>query len=83
MGLDVVDRGVGNETQVRRPGFRHSRIRLEFLAFLVEVDLLPTESQSLAGLRPERHHLHAENILVECAGGIDIRHGEDDVIQSV
>jgi len=47
---DLRQRGVGEEAQVGGTGRRLPRLRLEFLALLVQVDLLRTKRQRLASL---------------------------------
>jgi hypothetical protein len=49
---------------------------------LMEVDLLETEGQSLPVV-PEGYDLHAQHPGVEFAGGVDVLHGQNQMVQAI
>src|SRR5690606_20794456 len=59
---------------------RPQRLGLEFVAGLVQVDLLPPEAQRLAA-GTEGLHLQAEDVAIEGAAALDAGDGEDQMVQ--
>jgi hypothetical protein len=49
---------------------------------LMKVDLLGTEGQSLT-VFPEGYHLHAQHLGVEFAGGVNVLHGQNQMVQAI
>ena len=79
---DVRDGRGGEEAEVGGSWRRLIRPGLELPALLVQVDLLVSEREGLASLA-ELDGTHSEHALIERAGGLDVPHREDKVIQSV
>lgn len=72
------ERVEGDEAEVGGAGCGMGRFRVEFVAALMEVDLLVAELERLAAF--EDDPIHAEDFGVEVDGCVEVGHGEDDVV---
>src|SRR6266571_427723 len=71
-----------DETHVRRTGNRMLRMRHEFTAGLVKIDLLRAECEGGAAL-PESDDGHAQDALVERATRLDAGHSQHEVVEPI
>ena len=78
----VLNRRGCNQAEILGSRLRALRSLLELRADLVEVDLGLSESEHLPPIVGSVD-LHAQDMVIEGAGDIDIRHREDDVIDSL
>src|SRR5690606_31795170 len=69
-----------DQAQIGRARRRPQRLGLEFMAGLVQVDLLPPEAQRLAA-GTEGLHLQAKDAAIEGAAAFDAGDGEDQMVQ--
>lgn len=82
MSDDIGKRCLGDEAEIAGAGCGVSRLGFEFVADLVQVDLLPAEFQRLAAFR-EGFDRHAEDAGIEIAGGRDIGDGQHEMVETV
>jgi hypothetical protein len=75
---DFFDGVEGDEAEVGGAGCGVRSLGVEFVAALVEVDLLIAELEGLAAV--EGDYVHAEDLGVEVDACVYFRHGEDYVV---
>jgi len=76
---DFVERGEGDEAEVGGAWGWVGGFGVEFVAALVEIDLLVAEAERLAAV--EGDGVHAEDFGVKVDGGVEIGYGEDYVVE--